>query len=169
MNLMSREFRHVLRVAGTNVDGTKKVIYGLSHIRGVGASYASAVVKAAEVRPELRMGDLSEGEVAKLEDVMRDPAKYGLPARLFNRRKGLDSGRDQHVIGADLALSTKADVDFMTDIRTWKGVRHSLGLKVRGQRTRTTGRKGRAVGVAKKVVMEAARAAAMAAEKEEKK
>jgi len=56
----------------------------------------------------------------------------------------------------------------MTDIRTWKGVRHSLGLKVRGQRTRTTGRKGRAVGVAKKVVMEAARAAAAAAEKEEK-
>jgi small subunit ribosomal protein S13 len=169
MHFMSREFRHVLRVAGTNVDGTKKVIYGLSLIRGVGPSYASAVVRAAEVRPDLRMGDLSEGEVEKLEDVMRDPAKYGLPARLFNRRKGLDSGRDQHVIGADLALSTKADIDFMTDIRTWKGVRHSLGLKVRGQRTRTTGRKGRAVGVAKKVVMEAARAAAAAAEKEEKK
>jgi small subunit ribosomal protein S13 len=70
-----------------------------------------------------------------------------------------------------LTLSTKTDIDFMTDIRTWKGVRHSLGLKVRGQRTRTTGRKGRAVGVAKKIVMEAARAAAMAekGEKEEKK
>ena len=164
MAYMSREFRLVLRVAGTNVDGTKKVVYGLSHIRGVGVSYASAVVKAAEVRPDLRMGDLSEGEVEKLEDVMRDPAKYGLPSRLYNRRKGLESGRDAHLIGADLALSIKTDVDFMTDIRSWKGVRHSLGLKVRGQRTRTTGRKGRAVGVAKKVVMEAARAA-MAAEK----
>jgi small subunit ribosomal protein S13 len=166
---MSREFRHVLRVAGTNVDGTKKVVYGILHIRGVGPSYATAVVRAAELRPEVRMGDLSEEEVQKLEDVMRDPAKYGLPARLFNRRKGLDSGRDVHLIGADLALSTKSDIDFMTDIRSWKGVRHSLGLKVRGQRTRTTGRKGRAVGVAKKVVMEAARAAAAAGEREEKK
>jgi small subunit ribosomal protein S13 len=69
------------------------------------------------------------------------------------------------LIGADLALSVKTDVDFMTDIRTWKGIRHSLGLKVRGQRTRTTGRKGRAVGVAKKVIMEAARAAAKEEEK----
>lgn len=161
---MSREFRIILRVAGTNVDGTKKLVYGLLHIRGVGPSYAAAVVRAAELQPNSRMGELSEGEVQRLEDVMRDPAKYGLPARLYNRRKGLETGRDVHLIGADLALANKGDVDFMTDIRTWKGVRHSLGLKVRGQRTRTTGRKGRAVGVAKKVVLEAARAA-MAAEK----
>ncbi|TMI37957.1 30S ribosomal protein S13, partial [Candidatus Bathyarchaeota archaeon] len=53
----------------------------------------------------------------------------------------------------------KSDVDLMKDIRSWKGVRHSLGLKVRGQRTRTTGRSGKAVGVKKKVLMEAARAA----------
>jgi small subunit ribosomal protein S13 len=73
------------------------------------------------------------------------------------------------LIGPDATLGVKGDIDFMTDIRTWKGIRHSLGLKVRGQRTRTTGRKGRAVGVAKKVIMEAARAAAAAGEKEEKK
>ena len=162
---MSREFRQILRVSGTNVDGTKKLVYGLTKIRGIGPSYASAVVRASELRPEMRMGDLSEADVQKLEDVMKDPAKYGLPARLFNRRKGFETGRDSHLIGADLALSVKTDVDFMTDIRTWKGVRHSLGLKVRGQRTRTTGRKGRAVGVAKKVIMEAARAAAKEEEK----
>jgi small subunit ribosomal protein S13 len=164
---MSREFRQILRVAGTNADGTKKLTYGLLRIKGVGPSYAAAIVKAAELKPESRLGDLSENDVQRLEDVMRDPAKYSLPPRLFNRRKGLDSGRDVHLIGADLALSIKSDVDFMTDIRSWKGVRHSLGLKVRGQRTRTTGRKGRAVGVAKKVVMEAARAAAAAEKKGE--
>jgi ribosomal protein S13 len=47
MAFMSKEFRLVLRVAGSNIDGTKKVAYGISHIRGVGASYAAAVVKAA--------------------------------------------------------------------------------------------------------------------------
>ena len=166
---MSREFRHILRVSGTGIDGTKKLVYGLTRIRGVGPSYAAAVVRASELRPELRMGDLSEGEVQKLEDVMRDPAKYGLPPRLFNKRKDAESGRDLHLIGPDLTLSVKNDIDFMSDIRSWKGVRHSLGLKVRGQRTRTTGRKGRAVGVAKKIVLEAARAAAAEREKEEKK
>jgi len=156
-------------VAGTNIDGTKRLVYGITRIRGVGPSYASAIVRASELKPELRMGDLSEAEVQKLEDVMKEPAKYGLPSRLFNRRKDVESGHDKHLIGADLALSVKTDIDFMTDIRTWKGVRHSLGLKVRGQSTRTTGRKGRAVGVAKKVIMEAARAAAASSEKEEKK
>jgi len=165
---MSREFRHILRVAGSDIDGTKKIVYGLTKIRGVGPSFAAAIVRAAEIKPELRMGDLSEAEVQKVEDVMRDPAKYGLPPRLFDRRKDLETGRDLHLIGADLALSTKTDIDFMKDIRSWKGTRHSLGLKVRGQHTRTTGRKGRAVGVAKKIVMEAARAAA-AKEREEKK
>lgn len=157
---MSREFRHILRVAGTDIDGTKKIVYGLTKIRGVGPSFAAAIVRVAELRPELRMGELSEAEVHKVENVMRDPAKYGLPSRLFDRRKDLESGRDLHLIGPDLSLSLKNDIDFMRDIRSWKGTRHSLGLKVRGQRTRTTGRKGRAVGVAKKVIMEAARAAA---------
>jgi small subunit ribosomal protein S13 len=166
---MSKEFRHILRVSGTDVDGTKKLVYGLTKIRGVGPSFAAAVVRASELRPEMRMGDLTEGEVQKLEDVMRDPAKYGLPPRLLNRRKGFESGRDSHLIGADLVLSVKTDIDFMRDIRSWKGVRHTLGLKVRGQRTRTTGRKGRAVGVAKKIILEAARAAAASQEKEEKK
>jgi small subunit ribosomal protein S13 len=58
---MSREFRHILRVAGADIDGTKRLVYGLLRIRGIGPSYAAAVVKAAELRPELRMGDLSEG------------------------------------------------------------------------------------------------------------
>ena len=81
---MSREFRHILRVSGTDIDGTKNVVFGLTKIIGVGPSYASAIVRASEIRPSLRMGELSESEVHKLEDVMHDPAKYGLPARLFN-------------------------------------------------------------------------------------
>lgn len=166
---MSREFRHVLRVSGTNLDGMKNVVYGLTKIIGVGPSYAAAIVKASELKPSLRIGQLSEAEIKKLEDVMHDPAKYGLPPRLYNRRKSLDTGRDTHLIGPDALMGVKSDIDFMTDIRTWKGIRHSLGLKVRGQRTRTTGRKGRAVGVAKKIIMEAARAAATAGAKEEKK
>ncbi len=156
---MSREFRLILRVMGTDLDGTKKVAFGLSKIRGVGPNYAQAVVKATRINPDARIGSLSEVEISRLEDAIRDPSKHGIPTRLFNRRKDLDTGRDMHLVGPDLVLRTKADIDLMKDIRSWKGIRHSLGLKVRGQRTRTTGRSGKAVGVKKKVLMEAARAA----------
>jgi small subunit ribosomal protein S13 len=61
------------------------------------------------------------------------------------------------LVTADLTLRTKMDTDFMKNIKTWKGIRHSLGLKVRGQRTKTTGRSGKAVGVKKKLLIAAAR------------
>ena len=162
---MSKEFRLILRFMGSDIDGTKKVAYGLSKIRGVGPNFAHAVVKVARINPDARMGALSESELSRVEDAIRDPLKHGIPIRMVNRRKDIETGRDMHLVGPDLALRTKADIDLMKDIRSWKGVRHSLGLKVRGQRTRTTGRSGKAVGVKKKVLMEAARAA----KKEEKK
>src|SRR6266705_488932 len=165
---MSREFRLLLRVLGADVDGTKKVPFGLSRIRGVGPNFAQAVVKVARISPEARIGSLSETEIARLEDIIKDPAKHGIPSRLFNRRKDIDSGRDMHLVGPDLALRNKADIDLMKDIKSWKGIRQSQGLKVRGQSTRTSDRSRKAIGVKKKVLMEAARAAATG-KKEEKK
>jgi len=167
MSQSSREFRHIVRFIGTDLEGSKKAAYGISKIRGVGTNFAHAVVKAAGINPEARIGTLSDAEMNRIEDAIRDPAKHGIPSRMFNRRKDLETGRDVHLVGPDLVLSQKGDIDFMKDIRTWKGIRHSLGLKVRGQRTRTTGRSGKAVGVKKKLLMEAARAAG--AKKEEKK
>ncbi len=158
--MSSREFRHIVRIRGTDIDGSKKVVYGLTKMRGIGISMASAVVKAAEIKPDLRVGSLTDSEIEKIEDIIDDPVKHGLPPRLLNRRKDLESGRDIHLVGPDLALRVKSDIDFMKDIKSWKGVRHSLGLKVRGQRTKTTGRLGKAVGVKKKLVLAAARAAA---------
>lgn len=144
---------------GVDLDGSKKLIYGLTKIRGVGVSLSGAIVRAAGMKPEARIGQLSEEEVEKIEDVISDPLKFGIPPRLVNRRKDLETGRDLHLVGPDLALKVKTDIDFMKDLRTWKGIRHSLGLKVRGQRTKTTGRSGKAVGVKKKAAIAALRAA----------
>ncbi len=167
--MSGREFRHIVRIAGSDIDGSKKFIYGLSKIRGVGISLASAICRAADLKPDMRTGYLSEDEVDEVEDIIKDPAKHNIPSRLFNHRRDLESGRDVHLVGADLALRTKMDIDFLKDIKAWRGVRHSLGLKVRGQRTRTTGRMGKAVGVKKKAAIEAARATAAAAREEKKK
>jgi small subunit ribosomal protein S13 len=162
---MSKGFRHIVRIGGTDIDGSKKLLYGITKIRGIGISFANALVRAVGLKPTLRIGDLTGAEVSKIEDAIKDPRRYGIPSRLFNRRKDLETGHDLHLIGSDLALRVKTDIDFMKSVGSWKGVRHSLGLKVRGQRTKTTGRKGRAVGVRKKMAIEAARAAAREKEK----
>src|SRR5947209_19861435 len=166
---MAREFRLIFRLNGNEIDRNKEVAYGVGKVRGVGPNLAFAVVKAAKINPEARMGALSAGELSRVEDVIKDPLKHGIPPRMVNRRKDIETGRDMHLGGADLALKIKSDIDLMQDIQSWKGVRHSLGVKVRAQRTRTTGRSGKAVGVKKKVLMEAARAAGKKEKEEEKK
>lgn len=147
---MSEGFRHIIRIAGTDLDGSKKLVYGLTKIRGVDVNFALAITKVIGLDPDMRLGFLSDGDAQKIEGILKDPVSHGIPVWAVNRPKELDSGKSLHLTGPDLALRIKSDVDFMVKIRSWKGVRHSLGLKVRGQRTRTTGRGGRAVGVKKK-------------------
>ena len=86
----------------------------------------------------------------KIEAVIKEPTKYDLPEWLFNCQKDLETGKNVHLTGADLTLHTKMRIDLMKATKSWKGYRHSYGLKARGQRTKTTGRKGKAVGVKKK-------------------
>ncbi|HDI12134.1 MAG TPA: 30S ribosomal protein S13 [Candidatus Bathyarchaeota archaeon] len=147
---MSKEFRHIVRVTDTDIDGSLKVGYALTKIKGVSISLANAVLKKAGINPEIRLGLLSEDQVKKIEDVLLNPAKYGIPSWLLNRRKDLETGKDLHLLSSDLVLRTKMDIDLMKKIKSWKGYRHAYGLKVRGQRTRTTGRTGKTVGVSKK-------------------
>ncbi len=149
---MSQEFRHILRIMGTDVEGTLKASYGLIKIKGISLSLSNAILKKAGINPDLRAGFLTETEIEKIEEIIKDPTKHGLPSWLLNRRKDLDTGKDTHLISADLVLRTKMDIDEAKEIRSWRGYRHAYGLKVRGQRTKTTGRAGKALGVKKKTV-----------------
>jgi small subunit ribosomal protein S13 len=133
-----------------DVDGTLKAAYALARVKGVSFNLANAVLRTAKIDPEKRAGFLTEAEIEKIEDVVKEPARYELPAWLFNRRKDAESGKDSHLISADLVLRTKMDIDQMKNIKSWRGYRHAYGLKVRGQRTKTTGRAGKALGVKKK-------------------
>lgn len=161
--LIVSEFKHIIRIAGTDLDGAKKLVSALTKIKGIGVSLAEAIVKATGLDPNTRIGFLTEGDVKKIEDALKEPTKYGIPNWLVNRPKDFETGKSRHLIGPDLILRVKSDIDFMQKIRSWKGIRHSLGLKVRGQRTRTTGRFGKAVGVRKALIVAAARAAAAGA------
>jgi small subunit ribosomal protein S13 len=163
---MSKEFRHITRIAEKDLDGTQKVAHALSRVKGVGISLANSIVSKAGVNPDIRLGFLSEQEIEKLEDVIKNPTKYGIPEWLFNRQKDMETGKDVHITGSELVLHEKTDIDLMKTTKSWKGYRHSYGLKVRGQRTKCTGRKGKAIGVKKKALISAAAAAAQKGGKE---
>ena len=152
---MTEEYRHIVRIIGTDLDGSGKLEYGLSKIRGLGINLSKAVIKKANLSGDLRVGNLTELDVQKIEDILKNLKKYEIPGWLLDRPKDLETGEDLHLMGPDLTLRTKSDIDNMKQIRSWKGTRHSLGLKVRGQRTKTSGRTGRAVGVKKKAIIEA--------------
>jgi small subunit ribosomal protein S13 len=150
---MSREFRHILRIIDTDVDGTLKASYALTKIKGIGFNLANAILKKAGIDPDMRVGFLTEAEVEKIEEIIKEPSRYELPGWLFNRKKDLEAGKDMHLISADLVLRTKMDIERMKEIKSWRGYRHAYGLKVRGQRTKTTGRAGKALGVKKKAIV----------------
>jgi len=149
---MSREFQHIIRFAGADIKGAQPVTYALTNVKGVGIKLANAIIEKSGLTPETRMGFLSSNDVEKIEDIIKNPVKYGIPVWLLNRQKDVETGKDIHLLGTDLIVQNKSDIDQMKMIRSWKGFRHSYGLKVRGQRTKSTGRKGKAMGVKKKQI-----------------
>lgn len=148
--MSSKGYRHIVRFLGTDLDGSLKVPYALARVKGIGIMLGYAIARAAGVDTEKRLSLLSEHELQKLEEVAKNPTKYGIPSWMLNRRRDPATGEDLHLYGSDLVFAIREDIRREMMIKSWRGVRHSLGLKVRGQRTRTTGRFGTTVGVSRK-------------------
>lgn len=144
------EFKQIVRLRGQDISGTKGVLAALAGISGIGWNLAKAICHLLKIDTRLRLGQLKERELQALEEALKDVTSLKLPPWLYNRRRDLETGRDLHLTGSDLELAIKADIRREKEAGSWRGVRHGLGLKVRGQRTKTTGRKGPAVGVRKK-------------------
>lgn len=160
------EFRHLVRIAGRDLDGSKKLIVAISDLRGVGYNFASVVTSRIGLDQRARVGTLSDEQVREVEKALLSATKSTLPSWYYNRRSDPNTGETKQLLGSDLDFAIKNDVDDEKNLQSWKGVRHGLGLKVRGQRTRTTGRKGRTVGVRKAALIAAAKEAG---EKKEEK
>lgn len=147
--LRPKNFREQIyfRNLRARVDGKAKVEFGLTQIRGIGLRFAQAIVKIANINPGLRIGAISEKDLNRIEEIILNPVENGIPYWMVNRKKDIRTGEDLHVIGNKLEITVKRDVDRMRKMRSYKGVRHALHLKVRGQRTKSTGRHGLVVGV----------------------
>jgi small subunit ribosomal protein S13 len=147
--LSSQEYRHIVRIAGKDVPGAKKMIIGVSQVRGIGYNFAKAILDVLKIDQNSNIGFLTESQVEQIEKVMRDPSSINIPSWFLNRRKDIDSGENLHLITSDIEFNVRNDIEREKNTNSWRGFRHTYGLKVRGQRTRTTGRKGGAVGVRK--------------------
>jgi small subunit ribosomal protein S13 len=147
--LSAAEYKHILRIAGKDIEGSKKVIVALSKVKGVGYNFAHVLLQSLNINLNSRVGFLTDRELADIEVAIRDPSKSRMPEWYLNRRKDMDTGSHRHLITSDLDFMVSNDIEREKTIMSWRGYRHMFGLRVRGQCTRTTGRKGGAVGVKK--------------------
>jgi len=159
-----KKIKVMVRVANTDLDGDNPLVRALTGIKGISHTMSKAMCSVSGFDPSTKLKSLKESDIRKIEDIISNPIKFGIPSFLVNRRRDVKTGKDLHFAAADLEMTQKFDVKRMINIKSYKGVRHMFGLPVRGQRTRSSFRKGRSVGVVRK----AARAAMKKAEEEKK-
>src|SRR3984893_13939857 len=114
------------RIAGVDIPPQKRVVIALVYIHGIGRTTAEKIVKAAIHNPDVRVKDLSEEEVARLRQIID---------RMASSKEVLIEG--------DLRRDVAMNIKRLTEIGTYRGMRHRRGLPVRGQRTRTNARSRR--------------------------
>ncbi len=149
------DIRYIVRIAGKDLDGKLPIERALQSIKGLGIRAAKNVAivfeKETGKSKSTRLGKLEEEFDKKLEDIVVNPDKHGLPVWTFNRRNDVETGEDSHIIMADLDFALRKDVQRLNEIKSYRGLRLSWGLPVRGQRTKSTHRgKGKTIGVTKK-------------------
>ena len=147
--MSTQEFRHIVRIVGNDIPGAKKAIVGLTQIKGIGYNFATAILDTLKINTNTNIGFLSESNVQSIEKLITNPIAGNFPVWFLNRRKDIETGGNMHLLTSDIPFTLRNDIERERTTNSWRGYRHMYGLKVRGQCTRTTGRKGGAVGVAK--------------------
>ena len=147
--LSSQEYRHIVRIVGNDIPGERKLIVGLTQIKGIGFNFATAISSTLKINQNSNIGHLTEENVQAIEKLILNPIESKFPLWFLNRQKDIETGKDMHLLTSDIPFTLRNDIERERVTVSWRGYRHLSGLKVRGQRTRTSGRRGGAVGVAK--------------------
>ncbi|MBA7677362.1 30S ribosomal protein S13 [subsurface metagenome] len=140
----------MIRILSEDIEGGMTVYAGLTKIKGISWSLANAVCKVLKIDKNRKAGSLTDVEVKKISDFIKNPQ---IPSFIFNRRFDFDTGKDRHLTGTDLELQKEFDIKRLKKIKSYRGIRHSANLPVRGQRTKSNFRKNKAkgAGIKKKV------------------
>ena len=152
INETDKEIKYFVRIANTDLDGNKPIGHALIKIKGIGFMFSNMVCVLAKINKFKLAGLLSDGEVKKIDEVIKEPVAFGAPIWALNRKLDPQDGSNKHLITSALTFVQDNDIKLMRKIKSYKGVRHSLGLTVRGQKTRSNFRKnkGKVLGVKRK-------------------
>merc|ERR1719189_2270929 len=120
----AEDFSHILRLLNTNVDGTLKIVYALTAIKGIGRRFADIICKRAGIDPNKRAGELTKEDLKQIQYIIAQPKNFRIPLYFLNRRRDYKTNKDFHN---------------WKKTRRHRGLRHLWQLKCRGQRTKTTG------------------------------
>lgn len=143
------DFNYIVRIANADIEGEKKVAFGLTQIKGIGRRMATFVADTAGIDRKTKCGNLTDSQLEKINEVLGNLSKKA-PSWMLNHRKDFDTGEDIHLISTEVELRLRDEINLLKMIRSYRGTRHESGLSVRGQRTRANNRKGLALGVSKK-------------------
>jgi small subunit ribosomal protein S13 len=143
------EIKYFVRVNNIDLDGTKSVQVALTALDGVGRRTARIIAHQAKVDSHIRIGTLPDDQIDRIRKAVEN---YGtvVPRWLMNRPFDVYTGDARHLFGMDVVTTKEDDINRMRKIRCYRGIRHETGQKVRGQRTKSTGRTGATVGVTRK-------------------
>jgi len=147
--LSSQEYRHIVRIVGNDIPGERKSLVGLTQIKGIGYNFATAILDTLKININSNIGNLTDANIEAIEKLILDPIGANFPTWFLNRNKDFETGANLHLLTSDIPFTLRNDIERERITASWRAYRHLSGLKVRGQRTRTSGRKGGAVGVAK--------------------
>ncbi len=145
--MITTDYKYIVRIVGNDIPGNKKIISGLTQIRGVGYTFANSILNSLKIDHGIDIGYLNDQQISSIEKIIKEPT--GFPIWFLNRRKDIETGKNLHLIDSDITLKIRKDLEREKITNSWKGYRRMFNLKVRGQRTRCTGRRGGAVGVKK--------------------
>ena len=143
------DFKYIIRIANSDVSGEERLANALTSIRGIGPRISNAIIQKLKLNPNKLAGKLDDKNVEDIENAIMNLKDY-VPDWLLNRQKDYDTGEDIHPVSVELKMTHDEDLNRMKKVKSYKGIRHASGHKVRGQRTYSNGRKGLALGVSRK-------------------
>jgi len=140
------DIQYFVRIGRTDLDGTKSVERALAEMNGIGRRAARIIAEKADVDRRSVLGKHDEETIEEIVALVEGYADE-VPEWLTNRQRDFYTGDTTHEIGNDLQMARRQDINRMQMIDSYKGVRHMRGQKVRGQRTKSTGRTEGTIGV----------------------
>ncbi len=104
---------------------------------------ANAIFVVSKMDHGTLVGDLSDEQIEKLNEVIKNPLKFNIPLWMLNRRADPETGDDMHLLTTDLDFVKANDIKLMQKIKCYKGIRHHFRLPLRGQRTKSNFRRNK--------------------------